>query len=165
MQRNRDDGDVIPPLCNLSLQRCGEDKATPPTLIEYNQKGNKEYKDGYVSVVRYVMSVPHQLEKENNYTNDETTWCAVIPDAIGIKLFAPETVVEPHRPPPAVTRDGDETYTYLLHRPGTGGRSPTEKELSAFAVSGGRGRQRAAGRLDMGRVRKRPAQDAVEPAL
>lgn len=127
-----------PPLCNLTLNGCGEDKATPPELIVYDPDGNDEYRAGYASVVRYVMSVPHQLE-EMYSTKDGKTWYGIIPDAIGIKLFAPKSIVEPHRPPPPATRDGDEPYAYLLHRPETGERSPTKDELRAFTVSGGVG--------------------------
>jgi hypothetical protein len=99
--------------------------------IEYNPDGSDAFKSAFRDVANYAASVPHV----KIYSPDKRR-IALRPKVVPIDVFMP-TEMEPVIPPPP-TRDGDDAYAYLFHRPGDS-TVPYPDGVKRIVASGGVG--------------------------
>lgn len=99
--------------------------------IEYNPNGSDAFKSAFRDVANYAASVPHV----KFYSSDKRR-IALCPKVVPIDVFMP-TEMEPVIPPPP-TRDGDDAYVYVLHRPGDS-TVPYPDGVKRIVASGGVG--------------------------
>ena len=101
---------MIPSLSRLVVSTGSDRKSTKRWRFVYDEDGRQEYKDAFLDIATYAMSVPHATL----YSTDKQRvklQLAVLP----MDVVIPRDLVPPLPPPPS--RDGDDRYFYLLHRP------------------------------------------------
>ncbi len=122
---------MIPSLSRLAVPTGTDRKSTKRWRFVYDEDGRNEYKNAFLDIATYALSVPHATL----YSADNQRMklqLAVLP----MDVVIPRDLVPPLPPPPS--RDGDDRYFYLLHRP-YDSSSPYPKGVDRIVKTGGVG--------------------------